>query len=241
MTLPSVEEILTLLPEELAPYILKELASVKDMDRSKLNFNAYSTQFSTRNISQQPNITHQNKVRLARNIAEALMYLQNSGFLAPDPDQQNGWMFLTRRGAEAAESLETFKRMDLRTRFPPTVFHEKLRAAAYDAFVGGNYQQAVSDAFLIVEDYVRNKSRLSGNGASLMRAAFDADRGPLRSSAADKNERDSLAHLFAGAYGFLRNPAHHRLLPMNDPAPTVEQLMLANFLLREVDQAAVSL
>jgi hypothetical protein len=66
VTLPSVEEILTLLPEELAPYILKELAGVKDMDRSKLNFNAYSTQFSTRNISQQPNITHQNKVLLHR-------------------------------------------------------------------------------------------------------------------------------------------------------------------------------
>jgi uncharacterized protein (TIGR02391 family) len=240
MTLPSIDEVLKLLPEELAPFVLKDLASIKDngMDRGRLNFNTYSMQPTT---DIQSNISHQDKSGVVRNIAEALMYLQNSGFIAPNPEHiGGGWIFVTRRGVEAAKSIEAFRRMDLRTRFPPTVFHEKLRASAYDAFAGGNYQQAVSDAFLIVEDYVRSTSRLSGNGASLMRAAFDADRGPLRSSAADKNERDSLAHLFAGAYGYLRNPAHHRLLPMNDPAPTVEQLMLASFLLREVDQAEVS-
>ena len=241
MSLPSVEEILTLLPEDLAPFILKDLANIKAMDRGRLNFGSYCTQLVTGNIGQQPAVNYQNQSIISRNIAESLTYLMNRGFIANDPEQHgNGWMFVTRRGVEAAASIEAFRRTDLRSRFPSSVFHEKLRGAVYDAFVGGNYQQAVSDAFLNIEDYVRSKSKLQGNGAPLMRRAFDEATGPLRSPVSDKNERDALAHLFAGAYGYLRNPTHHRILPMNDAAPAVEQLMLASFLLREVDQAVVS-
>jgi hypothetical protein len=49
-----------------------------------------------------------------------------------------------------------------------------------------------------------------------MRAAFHEDTGPLRSDAADRGERQALPHLFAGTFGWARNPALHRDVPMDD-------------------------
>jgi hypothetical protein len=73
-------------------------------------------------------------------------------------------------------------------------------------------------------------------GATLMRSAFHEDTGPLRSDVADRGERQALPHLFAGAFGSVRNPASHRDVPMDDVTHPIEQLMLASLLLRIADE-----
>jgi uncharacterized protein (TIGR02391 family) len=232
--LPPLGEIASLMPEELAPHVLRDLASLGPAERSLLNVRGYCGRFdmdihgATR--------SQEERIATRHALAEAWALLEHLGMLAPDTEQSySGNVFVTRRGLEAAKSADAYRQAELRAHFPPTVFHIDLRGAPYDAFVRGNFPQAIRDAFHVLEVRVRKESGLKGHGVPLMRKAFDEDNGPLKSSSADSGERQALPNLFAGAFGWVRNPAMHRDVPVDDVAHAVEQLMLASLLLRIVD------
>jgi uncharacterized protein (TIGR02391 family) len=234
---PTPDEIAALLPEELAPYMLQDLAHIgpNSMDRGRLNIGNYCNNFD--GDIHGPMRSHQAREQTRQSLAEAWSLLETLGFIAPETNQGNyGWFFVTRRGREAAQSREAFERGRKAAQFPATMLHEELRGAAYDALVRGNFQQAVAEAFRVVEVKVRNAAGVEGVGAALMRAAFHEDTGPLRSDVPDRGERQALPHLFAGAFGWVRNPASHRDVPMDDVTHAIEQLMLASLLLRVADE-----
>jgi uncharacterized protein (TIGR02391 family) len=235
--LPTPDEIAALLPEELAPYILDDLVQIgpNSMDRGRLSIGNYCNRFDA--DIHGPTRSLQAREQTRQSLAEAWSLLETLGFIAPETkDSSYGWFFVTRRGRLAAQSRETFERARKAAQFAATMLHEELRGATYDALVRGNLQQAVAEAFRVVEVKVRNASGLEGIGAPLMRAAFHEDTGPLRSDAADRGERQALPHLFAGAFGWVRNPASHRDVPMDDVTHAIEQLMLASLLLRIADE-----
>jgi uncharacterized protein (TIGR02391 family) len=234
--LPPPDEIAQLLPEELAPYILADLAQIgpNSMDRGRLNIGNYCNNFDA--DIHGPMRTHQAREQTRQSLAEAWSLLETLGFIAPDTNQNSGWVFVTRRGREAAQSREAFERGRKAAQFPAAMLHPDLRGAAYDALVRGNFQQAVSAAFRVLEVKIRNASGLEGVGAALMRAAFHEDTGPLRSDVADRGERQALPHLFAGAFGWVRNPAIHRDVPMDDVSHAMEQLLFASLLLRIAEE-----
>jgi uncharacterized protein (TIGR02391 family) len=234
--LPTPDEIAALLPEELAPYILEDLAQIapNSMDRGRLSIGNYCNSFD--GDIHGPMRSHQAREQTRQSLAEAWSCLETLGFIAPDTNQGSyGWYFVTRRGREAAQSREAFERGQKAAQVSATTLHEELRGAAYDALVRGNFQQAVAEAFRVVEVKVRNAAGIEGVGATLMRAAFHEDTGPLRPDVGDRGERQALPHLFAGAFGWVRNPASHRDVPMDDVTHAIEQLMLASLLLRIVD------
>lgn len=235
--LPTPDEIAALLPEELAPYMLEDLAQIapNSMDRGRLNIGNYCNSFD--GDIHGPMRSHQAREQTRQSLAEAWSLLERLGFIAPETNQGNyGWFFVTRRGREAAQSRAAFERGRKVAQFSATMLHEELRGAAYDALVRGNFQQAVAEAFRVVEVKVRNAAGVEGVGATLMRAAFHEDTGPLRSDVPDRGERQALPHLFAGAFGWVRNPASHRDVPMDDVTHAIEQLMLASLLLRIADE-----
>jgi len=235
--LPGPDEIASLLPEELAPLVLSDLAQIgrNSMDRGRLNIGNYCNSFDA--DIHGPTRSLQDREQARQSLSEAWSLLVTLGFVAPDTNQNSyGWFFVTRRGREAAKSREAFERGRKAAQFPATMLHEDLRGAAYDALVRGNFQQAVAEAFRVVEVRVRNASGLEGVGANLMRAAFHEDTGPLRSDVADRGERQALPHLFAGAFGWVRNPASHRDVPIDDVTHAIEQLMVASLLLRIADE-----
>jgi uncharacterized protein (TIGR02391 family) len=231
------DEIAALLPEELAPQVLADLAAItpNSMDRGRLNIGNYCNSFD--GDIHGPMRSQQAREQTRQSLCEAWSMLETLGLIAPNTDQSSyGWFFVTRRGREAAKSREAFERGRKAAHFPATLLHHSLRGATYDALIRGNFQQAVAEAFRVVEIRVRDGSGLEGSGAALMRAAFHEDTGPFHSDASDRGERQALPHLFAGAFGWVRNPASHREVPMVDVTHAIEQLMLASLLLRVADE-----
>jgi uncharacterized protein (TIGR02391 family) len=76
----------------------------------------------------------------------------------------------------------------------------------------GDYDRVVREASTILEDRVRvaTGSKIPG-AVSLVRAAFDVDKGMLRLST-ERSEQAAAGHLFAGTMGLFRNQSGHQLI-----------------------------
>lgn len=174
-----------------------------------------------------------------RAIMEAWVWLESQGMVAPRPGVGAG-IFITREGREFLThgSPETYEATRaLRHWAVDRAVAEKV----LPLFADGHYSAAVLEAFKQVEVRVRSAARLPDalDGVKLMRAAFNGDKGPLRDVEADPAERQAMPHLFAGAYGVVRNPAAHRDVDLDDPIEAAELILLANHLLRIVDRRSV--
>jgi uncharacterized protein (TIGR02391 family) len=116
------------------------------------------------------------------------------------------------------------------------VLDSELESRARAAFIRGQYQAAVLEAFKLVEIRVRHAAGLPEDevGTDLMRTAFHLDKGILADLTVPRAEREAAAHLFAGAIGLFRNPPAHRDISLS-AEETVDLLHLANHLLRIVE------
>ena len=168
-------------------------------------------------------------------ITESWQRLLNRGFLMEAIGQATGVMTLTAMGIAAADEVR-FGEITMRQSLTTEMMHPDLRGSVYDSFAAGHYDTAVLDAFKLVEDAVRTASGLGANlvGVKLMREAFNPHNGPLVDPSLTQGERDRLPDLFAGAIGVFKNPLSHRKVGNTDPAPVIEELMLASRLLRFV-------
>jgi uncharacterized protein (TIGR02391 family) len=168
-------------------------------------------------------------------LTESWQRLVNAGFLMEAVGQARGAMTLTGKGSEASDAV-TFEEVTVRQRLSRGMLHPDLSGSVYDSFSAGHYDTAVLDAFKLVEDAVRRAASLPANaiGVQLMRQAYDPQKGPLRDTTLPSGERDRMPDLFAGAIGVFKNPLSHRKVGKSDPAPVIEELMLASRLLRFV-------
>jgi uncharacterized protein (TIGR02391 family) len=159
----------------------------------------------------------------------------NEGFLMEAIGQAPGVMTLTGKGREAADATR-FEEVKVRQMLRREMLHPDLQGSVYDAFAAGHYDAAVLDAFKLVEDAVRNASGLGASslGVRLMRDAFNPQNGPLRDPNLPQGQQDRMPDLFAGAIGVFKNPLSHRKVGNADPAPVIEELMLASRLMRFV-------
>jgi uncharacterized protein (TIGR02391 family) len=165
---------------------------------------------------------------------EGWLWLEREGLLAPKPDRQGDWYFITRRGRALTRrtDVEAFKHANL---LPRDLLHADIAAAAYPAFLRGEYDTAVFQAFRDVEVAVRHAGKFGPNdfGTALMRRAFDPNNGPLTDQTLPMPEREALAHLFAGAIGRYKNPTSHRQVAIT-AEEAVELIVFASHLRRLV-------
>lgn len=142
----------------------------------------------------------------------------------------------TKKGVQLKE--EQFQRLiGAWTLVPSLLFHPTITKKSFPALRREEYDTAVFRAFKAVEVEVRKLSRLPNAvvGTALMRKAFDPDHGPLTDNNAPVAERESLAHLFAGAIGSYKNPHSHRDVEIGYNE-AFEMLLLASHLLQVLDR-----
>ena len=95
---------------------------------------------------------------------------------------------------------------------PEHELHPIIAEKVWAMFLQGNYDSAVLQAFKEVEITVRKVGSYTAtdHGVPLMRKAFHVNTGNLTDINQPSAEREAIGHLFAGVFGYCRNPLGHR-------------------------------
>ena len=225
--IPNPEDVLALEPEELAGAVLMWLNSRYGLNK----FARQTVGLANNSVSGYP---YQFQTQILRAIMEAWTWLEREGFLAPDPGQE-GWYFISRRGQRITQASQVadYRRGNL---LPKQFLHPLIAEKVYSAFLRGDYDTAVFQAFKEVEVRVREAGGFTATdlGTDLMRKAFHPQTGTLTEQNAVTSERQALSDLFAGAIGSYKNPHSHRNVTL-DAREAVEMIILASHLLNIVD------
>lgn len=231
---PKPEDVLGMEPEELAPFVLRYLQQQPENSRNRYNFSLLNDLELAEYLGR---LGSSAAGEYGKCLMEAWMWLEREGFIAPQPGQQEGWAFVTRKGRRVveAEDFDAYKQSSL---FPANVDPILTRVSRAD-FVRGAYDAAVFNAFKEVEVRVRDKARLSNSdiGIELMKRAFGPT-GALTDKSATPAEQERVRDLFVGSIGIFKNPASHRYVHFESAGEAADMITMANQLLRMVERAA---
>ena len=231
---PNPDDLLRLEVEELAGVLLMHLNNGGELHHHNF-FNGL------RNYPPYPQHLGHNE-RVGQALMEAWDWLAYEGFLArrAGSSGESSAVFVTRRGQrmKSREDFEAYRKANL---LPKGQLHPLIASKVYPAFLRGEYDTAVFQAFREVEISVRQAGQFPADvvGEKLMRAAFapakSGSPGPLVDNQLPAGEQEAMSHLFAGAFGLYRNSTAHRYVPTR-PEEAAEVIMFASQLLRIVDR-----
>lgn len=228
--LPSLENLLEMEPEEIAPFILKYLDAQESegshLNRYNftLNTNPHLSEYAGRNIGQ-----------VAKILIEAWMWLERELFIAPNPGEQGEWRFITRRGKKVLKE-ENFSAYIQSSLLPSEGLHPILVRKVKPLFLRGDYDTAIFQAFKAVEVQVRKSGGYAKSdiGVDLMRKAFNPKTGKLTNIHSEEGEKLAMSSLFAGAIGLFKNPTSHRDIDGISPQEAADYIKVADCLLKMV-------
>jgi uncharacterized protein (TIGR02391 family) len=234
--LPDLEVLLVMEPEELAPVVLKIAAEGRQ--NNLCHFQQFSSGLFERH-GQDARYPYARKRDVEVVLQQAWTWLGTNGFLVPEPgiNGTHGFMILTPKGEKLAKDPKAISGVLFSAAFPKKLLHPAIADKVWLALARGDLDDAVFGAFKAVEVAVRHAAKFSNVdiGVPMMRKAFDKTTGPLTNMQQTEAERESLAHLFAGAIGSYKNPYSHRTVALTDLQEAQEIVMLASHLLRIVD------
>ena len=242
---PSADDLLALDVEELAGVLLTYLNSCADSGgNSVIQMGRIMPYNFFGDLDRMPEYPgRQDEVNLA--LLEAWNWLQSEGFLVLHSGEPRSF-FLSRRARllKSRSDVAAYRKASL---LPKGQLHALVAAKVYPAFLRGEYDTAVFQAFREIEVAVRQAGSFSLDllGTKLMREAFRPSDpsntaitpGPLTDTTLPISEQKGMADLFSGAISLYKNPQSHRNVPTeaNDAA---EVIVFASHLLRMVDRLA---
>jgi uncharacterized protein (TIGR02391 family) len=225
--IPPADEALELPLDELAMRVLQHFAEGGQVNRHNLtNKPSWSSHGQGRQLDE-----------MMKALAEAYDWLDRHGLVARDPASSGSeWAFVTRLGHQVLQDRQGLATLRAGRRLEVDL-HPSIEQTARRQFLIGEYELAVIAALRQVEIRVRELSGASESdiGVKLMTDAFKPG-GPLNDPTMDKGEAEAVMALFRGAVGAFKNPVSHRLVEYDDPVLAAEILLLADLLLRLLDQ-----
>jgi uncharacterized protein (TIGR02391 family) len=222
-TLPTVDAVLQLEPEELGAYLLESLSTgnSQDLHLSK----------STSRIRE-----HYKDDAVNDAVLEAWAWLVREGLLISAKDDL---YLISRRGRrlKGRQDVQAYRRSNA---LPKKTLHPAIADRVWPNFMRGEYDTAVFQAFKEVEVAVRAAGRFQATdvGTDLMGKAFNSSSGPLTNMALPEAERQAMHDLFTGAVGLFKNPSSLRSRALSDPHEAAEMISFASLLMRIVDSRA---
>jgi uncharacterized protein (TIGR02391 family) len=235
--IPEADVLCALEPDELGLRMLPALASWPPHDQLTLGG---FIQHSVSKSGSPPAHSQYSSGQVEQAIREAWAWLEGAALLIEHP----GWISphqirsLSRRAHQLAAEPDAQKVFAAR-RIPKETLHPAIREDVWALYHRGKYDTAVFEAMKAVEVAVREASNMPATllGVKLVRAAFAPlpNAGPLTDTSVDGGEQVARMELFTGAIGSYKNPHSHRNVALDDPDEAAEIIMLANHLLRIVD------
>jgi uncharacterized protein (TIGR02391 family) len=245
---PNADDLLSLEVEEVAGVFLMHLNSYQSPGGAPIAQNNIISLFNLVNDlnANPPYPDRKNEVKLV--LMEAWNWLQSEGFLVKDAEQSADWYFISRRG-KRLNTLEEFDAYRKANLFPKGQLHPLMSAKVYPAFLRGEYDTAVFQAYREIEVAVRSVGKFSDDlvGTTLMREAFRPANpnkptvvpGKLTDTELPSAEQEAMMNLFAGAIGLYKNPQSHRNVP-TEAIDAAEVIGFASHLLRVIDKITLS-
>jgi uncharacterized protein (TIGR02391 family) len=169
---------------------------------------------------------------ILRALAEAFDWLTYHGLISVNGQGD----FITRKGYKVLQSENGLDLVRAQARIDVDL-HPRIGDRMRSQFLLGEYELAAFAAMREVEIRVRELAGASASdiGVPLMTKAFK-DGGPLRDRTADGGEQTAMMNLFQGAIGVFKNPTSHRQVDYANPTIASEVVLLADLLLRMLDE-----
>lgn len=242
---PKPEDLLALEIEEVAGVLLEYLNALYPREpRAQTNIDQphrHNFFNGLRYEPPYPNADSQTNYQVSLALMEAWSWLERENFIAVCVGFSSSEdFFITRRGrrVKSRAGLESYRKANL---LPRGKLHAAIADRVYPAFLRGEYDTAVFQAFREVEVAVREAGHYPQDiiGVKLMRDAFrpalgTSLPGPLTDPLLPVAEQEGMMNLFAGAIGLYKNPQSHRNIPTN-AIDAAEVIVFASHLLRIID------
>ena len=116
--------------------------------------------------------------------------------------------------------------------------HPAISRVSKEIFDNGHYREATLNAFIRIEERVKEKCSVEGIGFRLMMNVFNEENPQIAlnelSDDSEMSEQKGYRHMFAGAMSGIRNPRAHSTLhdTMNE---CLDHLSIASALMRKID------
>jgi uncharacterized protein (TIGR02391 family) len=244
---PSADDLLALETEELAGVLLEHLNATCPSDPSpQTNADQPHRHNFFIGLRSYPTASSQINYRVALALMEAWSWLERENFMAVRAGFNGAEdYFITRRGrrVKSRTGLDSYRKANL---LPRARLHPSIAERVYPAFLWGEYDTAIFQAFREVEVAVRDAGKYPPDtvGMRLMREAFRPAQGagapgPLTDTVLPVAEQEGMMNLFVGAIGLYnyKNPQSHRNVPA-EALDAAEVIIFASHLLRLVDRRA---
>lgn len=183
---------------------------------------------------------HDKVTALEEDIRASWQELQAKGYIIPIDDYNKTWFKLTSKGKEYYEQLKTLEVEPLDVDLNSVIFNKKLLEKVTPAFESGNYDTAIRDACVLLEEAIRDKAGLEEtvSGKTLVVDALHHDNGILTFPECKKaGEAEGVFFLYSGVMGFIRNISAHHTKRLNGQLTALQVVVFIDFLLRLLDTA----